>query len=395
MSVNYRSIYPISNQATYLANQNVELVLNLNNEKLVPGTVALEGSWESFITTVNAGNRPQPTTRQMYDPLVGAHCLFRDITTEFELLGIVENFQNYPRYVKMKNLATQHDESLGTETVNAVELVVASDRIAKGLIEGQNALDYTLPFSVKLQNVLNKASGPLASAVTGVIRVRIRLAPNSEVYYGEDAGTSEYQLSNLRLRYQTIPDDGKRQPVQLQVNHSYRSVLDSNNVNVNTFVPGLSDSVAISFIQQSVENTATENYLACHAPPGIPPLGYRSASGTIQTGVVQDYGIERLQYAINDTDTALVGFTLESREEILHNALRAFKAPPGKYGALLRKIREPVVNRRDGYLAGIPFGGLLDFSKNKFACQIESQCDNGANLYAAYLYFRMLSEVVA
>ena len=362
---------------------------------MVPGSLAFEGLWESFITTVSAGSRPQPTTRQQFDPLTGAHCLCRDITTEFELLGIVENFQNYPRYVKMKNLATQYDESLGTETVNSVELVVATDRISKGLIEGQNALDYSLPFSIKLQNVLNKASGPLAAAATGQIRVRIRLAPNSEVYYGADAGTSEYQLSQVRLRYQTIPDDGKRQNVQLQVNHSYRTILDSNNVNVATFVPGLCDSVAISFIQQTVENTATENYLACHAPPALPPLGYRAADGTIQTGVVQDYGIERLYYAINDTDTALVGFTLESREEILHNALRAFKAPPGKFESILRKLRDPAVNRRDGYLAGIPFGGLLDFSKNKFACQIETQCDNGTNLYAAYLFFRMLNEVQA
>ncbi len=391
MANQYRSIFPVSQQSTYRQNENLDFVLNLEGEKLIPGSVVLEGKWATWANR-GAVTRVQGHERIYYDALTGAHALCRDLTTEFQNLGIVENFQNYPRYVKMHACSTMYDESVGTETANSVEGRVHTARQAKGMVEGQNASEYAIPFSVKLLNVLNKATGPLSSSATGQMRLRLRLAPDSEVYYGEDyaAGQTSYDLTEVRLRYQTIPDDGKPQPVQLEMYHSYRAVLDSNNVNVSTFVPGLSDSVHMSFIKQSDENTQGNNYLACQPPIGEPPLGYSDIGTSLE-----DYGIERLYYAINDTDTALVGFTMESREEIVANGLRSFKAPAGKYDAILRKLRNPVISRRDGYVAGIPFGGLLDFSKNKFATEIQTKCDSNNQLYACYLFFRMLFEVNA
>jgi hypothetical protein len=221
--------------------------------------------------------------------------------------------------------------------------------------------------------------------------MRLRLAPVAEFLYGEDFASSwTYQISDLRLRYQTIPDDNKKQPVQMEVYHNYRTLLDSNNTNVSTFVPGLAMAVQMSFIRQSDENDPTQNYLTCQPPPGQPPIG-ASDLGTTHS----DYGIERLYFAINDTDTALVGYTLESREEVLLNGLRAFGGNLMKYGALLRRMQNPATKRADGYIAGIPFGGLLDFSRNKFACQIETQCDSSANLYGAYFFFPMVMTMQA
>ena len=388
MSLKYRSIFPLSQQPGYFPNDNLDFVLNLDGEKLLPGTVTLEGSLE--VTEVGTNAHVGPTDKVYYDPLVGAHALLRDITTEFQMLGIVENFQNYPRLVKMKRLALTFDESLGTETSNCLELCVQNEKQAMGMLQGQNDVDFTLPFSLKLLNVLNATSAPIASSSIGMVRMRLRLAPVAEFLYGEDFNNDwTYKITDLRLRYQTIPDDGKKQPVQMEVYHNYRTLLDTTNVNVSTFVPGQAMAVQASFIRQSDENDPNQNYLVCQPPPGKPPL---TASDDEEHF---DYGIERYYLAINDTDTALVGFTLQSREEILLNALRAFGGNLMKYGALLRRMKNPAFKRADGYLAGIPFGGLLDFSRNKFAAQIETQCNSSDELFGAYFFFPMVTTVQA
>jgi hypothetical protein len=385
MSVRYRSIFPVSQKSSYGQNDNVDLVLNLEGEKLIPGTVTLEGKCAVYSTGTTA---VVATDAIYYEPRVGYHGMIRDLTTEFQNVGILESLQNYPRLVKMHALANTYDESFGTETMNGVEGRVPNKQIAKGYLEGQRANDSFIPFSLKLNCVVNKASGPLASAAVGQVRLRLRLSPNEEFLFGEDfdVANSSYAIQDLKLRYQTMADDGVRAPVNLELYHSFRSILDSNNQNIATFVPGLCDSVHMSFINQTQEQTSTQNYILCSPPPGKPPLGFEG------TDTPQSYGIERLYYAINDTDTALVGFTMESREEIVRNGLRSFDPSVDKYSALIRHMRDP--DYPDGYLAGIPLGGLLDFTKNKFAVEIQSQCDNN-DVYVAYLYFRMQSTINA
>jgi hypothetical protein len=193
------------------------------------------------------------------------------------------------------------------------------------------------------------------------------------------------------MRYIVVPDDGKKGQVQMEVYQTFRSAIDSNNQNISTFIPGLCDSIHMSFIPQVTEGTPTKNYLQLAVPPGTPPLG---ASGSYTGG---HYGIERIYYSVADTDTAVVGFTLESREEIVHNALRSFKAPADKFGALIRHFNQE--DASDCYLVGIPFGGLIDFSRVKFSMEVESQCSNDAQLttgvHIVYLYARCLSTVEA
>jgi hypothetical protein len=147
----------------------------------------------------------------------------------------------------------------------------------------------------------------------------------------------------------------------------------------------------MSFINQADEGTIKKNYLELSPLPGLAPLG---AVG--DNPVASDsYGIERLYYAINDTDSgALVDFTMESKEEITRNALRSFDAKMSKYGALIRHYNTPGAN--DCYIAGIPFGNLINFQSNKFAVEIASQCSSTtAGAYVAYLYFQGLISIQA
>ena len=388
----YANIFPLSQKSEYYSQENVDFLLNLDNVKLVPGSIVIEGEVAVFPNRSTAVAYSGEDI--MYDAQTGFHALCRDITTEFQNVGVIENFMNYPRYVKMATVALTHDESLAVESVNAVEGKLMNAGQTRGMLYGRSVADPYIPFSVKPLFCLNKANAPMSGAATGQVRVRVRLAPDEEFLYGTGfaIGTSGYIIKNLRMRYIVVPDDGQKGPVQMEVYQTFRSALDSNNQNISTFIPGLADAVHVSFIPQITEGTPQKNYLQLAVPPGIPPLG--SSSDTYTGG---HYGIERLYYSVADTDTAVVGFTLESREEIVHNALRSFKAPADKYGSLIRHYNQE--DASDCYLVGIPFGGLIDFSRVKFSMEVQSQCSNDATVttgvHIAYLYSRCLSTVEA
>lgn len=383
MSVRYRSIFPLSQRSTYEADSNVDFVLSLDNEKLLPGSVTLEGEVAVYSNLASGTQYAGEDIR--IDPRAGWHCVCRDWTTEFQNVGVIESFVNYPRWVKMNTVATQFDDSLASESALAVEGRAPTEGVARGLLWGRSLSDPFVPFSIVPQIVVNKATGPISSQASGQIRLRLRLAPNTEALYGEDMTYDVgYSIKNLKLRYQTIPDDGKLAPVQMEVHTTYRSNCDSNNQNISTFVPTLCNAVQMSFINQTSEGTLKKNYLQLAPLPGIAPIG---ALGNTTPLASDSYGIERLYYAINDTEAgALVDFTLESREEIVRNALRAFDGKMSKYNALIRHWNTPGNN--DCYIAGMPFGNLIDFSKNKFAIEVQSQCSSTtAGAYVAYIYF--------
>jgi hypothetical protein len=103
-------------------------------------------------------------------------------------------------------------------------------------------------------------------------------------------------------------------------------------------------------------------------------------NGTRNLETNPNQGASRLYYAVNDTDTALVGFTMQSRSEMLWNYLRSWKNEPNYYAVALRRLIQG-----KGYGLGINFGAPLDFSNQKFAAEIDSAV---ANPTSVYMYFR-------
>jgi hypothetical protein len=256
----------------------------------------------------------------------------------------------------------------------------------RGTFYGRSTSNRYVPFSVKPMFCLNKASGPIAGSATGQIRIRFRLSPDNEFLFGSDfTGTTGYKIQKLRLRYMTIPDDMKKQEVQMETYQTFRSSIDSTNSNISTYIPGLCSAVHMSFIAQADEGIDTKNYLQLALPPGKAPYAYSS----VYTG--KAYGVERLTYAVSDVDSALVNFTLESREELIHNGVRSFAMSGNKYGALIRHFNEV---DGDCYVLGIPFGGLIDFSKNKFSVEVQTQC-SAQTAQVVYIYARCMNTIQA
>ncbi len=372
MSTKYNVVFPLAKRDEYLANETVDFVISLAGKKLVPNSLSIVGSCAAFkdaaLTSIALADEV------VMDPDCGYHSCFRDFTTEFRDVGLTEAFSYYPRYVKMQSQALNYQDSLGTETENCAEGMCFSETVRRGYMLG-GAVDDRVPFAIKPRIAPNKSDQPIAGDQFGALRIRCTLAPNDEVLYGVDAGAAIYKLSDLQVRYETIDDDQSRPPVNMEVYHVARQVIETNNANLSSFVPGLASSVHISFNKAADERDSTKNFLACEPIEGT-PLGSSEADA-------QNFGqngADRLYYAVNDNDTMLVGFTMESRAEIVHNYLRSWNLEPKAYANVVRRM-----NRGEAYGIGIPFGSPLDFSQQKFAVEIDSGVQDPTS---CYMYFK-------
>jgi hypothetical protein len=372
----YNVVFPLAKRDQYLANETVDFVVSLSGRKLVPNSLTLVGD-AAIYSNVLASTSINIDQEVLIDADVGYHAMFRDFTTEFRDVGLTESFSYYPRYVKMHTQALEYQDSLGTETANCAEGKCLSEIVRRGYNLGGADPDGAsrVPFALKPLIAPNKSDQPLAGDQFGAIRIRCRLAPNDEVVYGADAtADSGYKLHNLQLRFETIPDDQSRPPVNMEVYHAARQVIETNNANLSSFVPGLASAVHMSFIPAADESNVNVNYLRC-APLVGSPLG-----GSDNNQSLPQNGADRLFYAVNDNDSALVGFTMESREEMVYNYLRSWNLEPKAYANVIRRM-----NRGDAYGLGIPFGTPLDFSQQKFAAEIDSLTQVPT---AVYMYFK-------
>ena len=294
-------------------------------------------------------------------------------------VGLAESFSYYPRYVKMHTQATKDQDSLGTETSNCASGQCFSETVRRGYNQGGAAIDANIgevPFCIKPMIAPNKSDVGIAGDQVGSIRIRCRLSPNSEVLYGNGVvAASGYAIRNLQIRYEDVADDMTRPPLNMEVYHVARQVIETNNANLSSFVPGLSSSVHMSFNSTANEQNTLLNYLQCSPLRGT-PLG----STVPDPADHPQSGADRLYYAVNDNDNALVGFTMESREEMVINYLRSWNIEPKSYSSVVRRM-----NRGEAYGLGIPFGSSLDFSQMKFAAEIDSETTLPTS---CYMYFK-------
>ena len=388
----YNVVFPLAKKDEYSPNDTIDFVISLENKKLVPNSLVICGDAAVYKTAgADSGSSTAPTVTQqvLIDAQAGYHSLFRDFTSEFRQVGIAESFSYYPRYAKMHNEALLDRDSMGTETDNAIAGVCPTQVVRRGynygidsgaVQSGAHPASAFVPFALKPLIAPNKCDQGIPGSQLGVLRIRTRLAPNDEVLYGADVdANSGYFIRNLQIRFETIPDDGSRPPLNMEIYNTSRQIIETNQANLSTFVAGQSSAVHISFSNIADEANATKNYLRCATIPGTPLTPELATAAVSSTG---NNGAERLYYAINDTQTALVGFTMQTREEMVYNYLRSWNLEPKEYINVQRRL-----NDEESYGLGIPFGSLLDFSQQQFSVDIDSDVDN-TDPFAVYLYFK-------
>ena len=357
----------------------VDFVLDASGRQLVANSIRLEADLAVHSTGTpplaieNDGQLTRTYPRVQLDPNVGAHALFESFQVVLpKSLGLIHNANEYPRYVKMMAKGQYSlDDYISAELLSELRCgrndvaYPSINRQAKGGGEnGGNNLENP-SFCIKPMIAINQTTGGNYSFdKMGAIRISMNLARNNQALFGGDVDNNvNYTLTNVRLRYITIPDMGKAQPKMICNSYSViKNTIISNNAEVSSSVPANAvGGVSISFLESSSESDNSKNSLSLEKYPAFQEVSYQ----------FQDATNQYISYTIKSlTDAQSKG--LESLRSVGHNEISS-----NNYQA------------NDGQVLGIDFNGqFVDMTKNKFAINIKSQRDIGT--YFIYLYFHSL-----
>ena len=314
MSTPFRALYPLAQRESYGPNQLVDFTVAFDGEQIVMNSIALVGKVRVYDS--NTGDTPVPGVNAVgRDAEVGHHAYFSTITTSSTSKGLVESFTNYPRYIKAHALATMDSVGIACETKSSCEGRTASvyQSAAYMYAGGDSALPEAQyeSFCIKPRICLNLTGGDLRSDVFGQLMLKFQTAPVRQVLFGQGMSDPDYnftyEMTDLQLVYQTVPlAEGAPQPITMQTYTCVPMQIASNDTNLSCYVPsGITDAVHLACISEDDEADATANFLRCAAPPALPVL---QEDGT---AVVNGFGFSRVRWGINDTTSAIVGFTME------------------------------------------------------------------------------------
>lgn len=390
MSHLYRSVFPLTQQLEYKQNQTNKFILGTEGQSILPGSVRITGN-----CSIRQGGDPIVAQQIFYDPLVGYHGLFAKIESGTRAQSTVETLTYYPRLVKTKASGRSYAVSLAVDSFNSIEGRAASFQQVQGLIQGlgttdaNSEADTNIPFSIVPDIWLNKLDSALpGSRIGNEVIIQFTMSPIQQFLFGSDVDVNTtYTVTNLKVQWEAIPETPNKTPINYEKYVDDRQLMNSGVTSINVVAPGVMvDSVHMTFINNDSEFTLTNNFLQCSAPPGQAP--FVPVEPQVGSNTMYNYGLERIIWSINNSDTSVSGFTQDNREEILWNGLRSLNLEPLAWSSALEDPFAP-----DRYLVGIPFGGLQDLMSKRFAVQLYSKCDNTTNTYVCYMFFRATGSI--
>lgn len=363
------SVEPLSNKGSWKQFDNVDFALDFEGEKLVANSVRLSGEVRFY--SDSAESELQDTSVLMYDAKTGMHGLFRQFTVELQNKGVISSLQNPARLVRMKTDATMNTRDLFSSE-GVCELRAPRDEMTRIMMQGlgnvadagNNQPDNFVSnhFYLKPLVPLNECEGNMSYRQSGQIKISVQMETNLNFFYGESFDTTdppEYVVSNLKLHYMTIPDDGKMENIIMRNHHHVKQNLDSANSSLSVKVPAICDAMSSSFIQVSHEGNAFYNNL--------------------QTEVVPDF--QEVQFLINDAVT-YIDFPINDRVELFDNYVSSLGN--SNYGN--NDVLPYQVDLNNCFGIGLHWNKPVDFSVNKFNMNLKSGISNAAN-YDIFMYF--------
>lgn len=357
----YAMAQPENTKSAYSEYDTVDFKISFAGKKLVANSLRL-------LANVNVQGLKEDAvlfTEYLADKNIGAHMFIDELQVSTSMSGNIETIHNYPRFIAMLNNATHSaNENMNSEAT--CELRAPTDRIAgdyyKGVRVGANKDD--VDFSISPDMCLNRVEGnPLISySKTGDITVTLRLARNSETLYGPNFGpTNTYSLSDLRLTYLTVPDDGQVNPVVMRTKLAFNSSVDGTYVSVSSKVPAVCTAMSASFLPTSKVGSLNENTNKQEQLPGVTAV----------------------QFLFNDTENRYITYEIRDKNEVIQNYLESFATIEGN------RANPAILDSNEAYGIGINFKSAIDLSTQKFTTIINSNVSN-TDPYTMYLYFHGL-----
>lgn len=340
--------------------------------KLIPGSVRFEG--ELKVTQANADLVAQNIG---FDCRAGIGSFIDSVTTSFQNVGQIEAINNYPRLLAMNSNAKQADWDMVNSNMS-VEMKSPDDAFSVALLRKPTVQSASSPikmnpdFSHRLFNCLNRVSSAtvggdnaISMSKTGAIRVSISLARVFDALEGMDVdANTNFVILNPTVCFTSVLDDDVKSTIQMRVESSIKSSLNSSHSVISTRVPIVANGVSMSFQQLSHESSPTYNNVAQEELPNL----------------------ETLVFLFNNASSEHVTYTINSRAEVLSNYIESMKVSGDTNTCSLQLLKA-----NKSYGVGIAFS-YMDLSSQAFNVQMDTQISS-ATPYVAYLFFHGIVEL--
>lgn len=373
-------VEPLAVKSSYGENEIVDFVLDFEGRAMELNSIRLNGS----IKVCDAGNNRIVAQDVVLSKSCGVHSVISSVTTEIQNGGVIENIgSDYSRMVKTVSSATLYDGDYcmsnfvceGRSNAYVANQAVSQGQVAvKAGANNSNTIK-DFEFSIKPMICLNQATGgSLSYQKSGSIRLSFNLEKNLKALSGQDCGTvgaggyasngMKYLLSNLKVSFYSMPDDGSNNPITMKTSQIVKSVISSASANVSSKVPLMCSGVSCSFLSQAKENSFNDDTNALEQPENV----------------------RQVQFLFNNASNQYVSYALDSEEQILSKGIESI-ANTGHNQASLNALRT-----NDGYLLGVSFDDIVDLTNQNFNIQLTSDI-SVANPFLFYQIFHGVSNL--
>jgi hypothetical protein len=376
----YHVAQPSNKKASYTSNDNVRFILSAQNRNLLNDTVRLVGNVQVVNNAIGVDVK--------YDNFVGCHSFISDVVVKSTLLGNLEVLNAYNNMSAVVNKTTMmYNDAFNAKMI--CQGVVPMDKMSASLLFGEVPFNQTdndptdpptdvVPMSFYLRpkiclNKMDVASLPFARV--GDLEVLITLEVDQKALFGNPQIGSDftYSITDLRILYNTIPDNGQYlQAYPMNVSSYFKTTINSSLANFSTKT---SVKNALSFyccaIPANVENIPLENSFQLYQIPNIKQLSFNYNDSATASQITYDFGED-------------------NREEILTNFIEAVKMSDSNGGSMAGNNVYLAAN--NGWGMGLKFNQAIDLSVNKLSVDIESDINN-TNPFTLYFFFNGLVAV--
>ena len=352
-------VEPTNPRDQYSEYDDVRFAISFQGRKLVLNSIRLMGK------VVIDNNLDDDDIRM--DNFAAGHCFFEEVMTSTANQGLLETIQSYPRMISMMRKASLDEVNLMNskftpEMCCPNELVMR--QVLKGNVLKTDSVNETQPadFSIKPHFVFNQAEGSqfLSYSKTGDISLNLRLNRNDQVLFGSNAdATKTYSLSDLRVSFITVDDDGTVDTHLLRQKATLQQPVASSFVSISAKVPA-ERCVAVAASFQENKRQAQYQYND-NAQMRLP-------------------NVSSVNFLFNDSENRFITYEINNNVDLFNRYLQAFRAA-GQTDGTLQKLE---VN--NSYGIGLNWEGVLDLSSQKFTTQITSDASN-TNPFTGYFYF--------
>lgn len=316
----YKLAYPRAQKDSYAPQSSVDWLIKLDpgfeivkNSVFISANIYITRDGEPYLADPDAD---PAVLKVYYDNFAGWHTLFDIFAIDFNQQNI-ENFDNYPRFLRMMTMASKHRDELSANLIESVEGRIGDFTMTPFILSGEEVNGEVvngMPINIKPYICLNRTSRNVnqSDAPIGIL-IHTKLSPVENVLFGEDANPAisgmSYYLKNLQLNWIVQPiQDTTPSPLTLGKISWKDYTLTSKVSSVEVEVPIPTQNIVMSLTM--------EPNLVTGPNPLVEANGLFNNPHPTATNFLD---CQEVTFSLNDTNNNLLSFTLEDLEEQMMN----------------------------------------------------------------------------